>query len=166
MSFLKHKTEKQIEKLYETVNKYYKTINREMINAIVVRLDNIYDIYEEIMFPNMIDRWKKYNERVILTKRILNSKTNQEPTTLNTILNFICAVHHFIYAYENERDELFKDSNLFDFILCALRDVDLSKREYFIYNDETIPSTVQKFFNISLEQIKEVVTEYKNKCQN
>ena len=162
MSFLKPKTEEQIEKLYETVNKYFKTIDRTMINAIVLRFDDIYDIYEKIMFPNINDRDRRYNERVLLTKRILNNKINPEPTTLNTILNFICAVHHFMYTYENDRDNLFKDTNLFDWLLCALRDVDLKQREYFIFNDETIPPTVEKFLNISLEEIAGIIIDFKN----
>lgn len=73
------KTEDQMDKLYERINEHglrprlrepYKTINRELINNIVHRIDEITDMYYDRVFPDMNDRDKKYNENALLTKRI------------------------------------------------------------------------------------------------
>ena len=59
-----------MDKLYERINEHYKTINRELINNIVHRIDEITDIYYEYVFPDMNDKDKKHNENALLTKRI------------------------------------------------------------------------------------------------
>ena len=59
-----------MDKLYERINEHYKTINRELINNIVNRIDEITDIYYNRVFPDMNDRYKKHNENALLTKRI------------------------------------------------------------------------------------------------
>lgn len=64
------KTENQMDKLYEKINEHYKTINRELINNIVHRIDEITDMYYEYVFPDMCDKYKKHNENALLTKRI------------------------------------------------------------------------------------------------
>ena len=64
------KTEDQMNKLYERINEHYKTINRELINDIVHRIDEITDMYYDRVFPDMCDKYKKQNERALLTKRI------------------------------------------------------------------------------------------------
>ena len=59
-----------MDKLYERINEHYKTINRELIKNIVNRIDEITDIYYDRVFPDMCDKFKKQNERALLTKRI------------------------------------------------------------------------------------------------
>ena len=59
-----------LNKLYERINKSYKTINRELINNIVNRIDEITDMYYNYVFPDMSDKDKKHTENALLTKRI------------------------------------------------------------------------------------------------
>ena len=59
-----------LDKLYERINEHYKTINRELINNIVHRIDEITDMYYDRVFPDMNDKYKKHNENALLTKRI------------------------------------------------------------------------------------------------
>ena len=59
-----------LDKLYERINESYKTINRELINNIVHRIDEITDMYYDRVFPDMNDKYKKHNENALLTKRI------------------------------------------------------------------------------------------------
>ena len=51
--------DEQMEKLYEKINVHYKTINRELINNIVNRIDEITDIYFDYRFPDMNDKDKR-----------------------------------------------------------------------------------------------------------
>lgn len=73
------KNEDQMDKLYERINEQglrprhkvpYKTINRELINNIVNRIDEITDMYYDRVFPDLNDKYKKHNENALLTKRI------------------------------------------------------------------------------------------------
>ena len=59
-----------MDKLYERINEPYKTINRELINNIVHRIDEITDMYYNYVFPDMNDKDKKHTENALLTKRI------------------------------------------------------------------------------------------------
>lgn len=147
------KNEKQMDKLYERINEHYKTINRELINDIVHRIDEITDIYYDRVFPDMCDKYKKHNENALLTKRILNNDKMPEASTFDTVLNFVCAVFHFMYAYDNEPHKLFHHCNLWDWMLCAVRKCDMNYKFMFMYNDENIPSTMERFFNIDDKEI-------------
>lgn len=107
--FRKYKDkETHMENLYERVNKYYKTVNREMINQIVHRIDDIADIYFDLCHSDLNPQQKRKNENNLLTKRILSNKDINEAATLDTVLNFICAVFHFMYAYKHEPARVFQ----------------------------------------------------------
>ncbi|OHT14659.1 hypothetical protein TRFO_42914 [Tritrichomonas foetus] len=58
--------EEQMNKLYNKVNKEYKTITRKMANAIVHRIDEITDLYMDYCFPNLNDKAKRKNENALL----------------------------------------------------------------------------------------------------
>lgn len=147
------KNEKQMDKLYDRINEYYKTINRELINNIVNRIDEIADMYYNYVFPDMNDKDKKHTENALLTKRILNNDKMPEPLTFDTVLNFVCAVFHFMYAYDNEPHKLFHHCNLWDWMLCTIRKCDMKYKFMFMYNDDNIPSTMERFFNIDDKEI-------------
>ena len=142
-----------MDKLYERINEHYKTINRELINNIVNRIDEITDIYYNRVFPDMNDRYKKHNENALLTKRILGNDKMPEASTFDTVLNFVCAVFHFMYAYDNEPHKLFHHCNLWDWMLCAVRKCDRKYKFMFMYNDDNIPSTMERFFSIDDKEI-------------
>lgn len=142
-----------LDKLYERINEHYKTINRELINDIVHRIDEITDMYYDRVFPDMNDKYKKHNENALLTKRILGNDKMPEASTFDTVLNFVCAVFHFMYAYDNEPHKLFHHCNLWDWMLCAIRKCDLKYKNMFMYNDENIPSTMERFFSIDDKEI-------------
>lgn len=110
----------------------------------------------------MCDKYKKQNERALLTKRILNNDKTPEASTFNTVLNFVCAVFHFMYAYDNEPHKLFHHCNLWDWMLCCVRECDMKYKFMFMYKaqsaaggalDENIPSTMERFFNIDDKEI-------------
>lgn len=161
-AFGSFKNENQMNKLYERINEHYKTINRELINNIVNRIDEITDMYYNYVFPDMNDKDKKHNENALLTKRILNNDKMPEASTFNTVLNFVCAVFHFMYAYDNEPHKLFHHCNLWDWMLCCVHECDMKYKFMFMYKaqsaaggalDENIPSTMERFFNIDDKEI-------------
>ncbi len=147
------KNDEQMNKLYERINEHYKTINRELINNIVNRIDEITDMYYDRVFPDMNDKYKKQNERALLTKRILRNDKMPEASTFDTVLNFVCAVFHFIYAYDNEPHKLFHHCNIWDWMLCCVRKCDMNYKFMFMYNDDNIPSTMKRFFSIDDKEI-------------
>ena len=145
--------DEQMEKLYEKINVHYKTINRELINNIVNRIDEITNIYFDYRFPDMNDKDKRQNENALLTKRILKNEKMPEASTFDTVLNFVCAVYHFMYAYDNEPHKLFHHCNIWDWMLCAVRKCDMKYKNMFMYQDETIPETMERFFSIDDKEI-------------
>ena len=147
------KNDEQMNKLYEKINEHYKTINRELINNIVNRIDEITDMYYDRVFPDMNDKYKKQNERALLTKRILRNDKMPEASTFDTVLNFVCAVYHFLYAYDNEPHKLFHHCNIWDWMLCCVRKCDMNYKFMFMYNDDNIPSTMKRFFSIDDKEI-------------
>lgn len=154
--------EEVLKKLYKKINEHFKTIDRDMINQIVHRIDYISDMYFEICYPDINPKKQNKNENNLITKRILNSKTINEPSSFNTILNFICAVHHFIWTYDNEPHRLFHHTVISDWMICAVRKVDLREKKYFIYNDDTITDTVNRFLNIDDDEIERVIYLYRD----
>ena len=145
--------DEQMEKLYEKINEHYKTINRELIKNIVNRIDEITDIYFDYCFPDMNDKDKRQNENALLTKRILKNEKIPEASTFDTVLNFVCAVYHFMYAYDNEPQKLFHHCNIWDWMICAVRKCDMKYKNMFMYQDETIPETMERFFSIDDKEI-------------
>ncbi|KAK8870860.1 hypothetical protein M9Y10_008758 [Tritrichomonas musculus] len=143
--------------LYKRINKYYKTINREMLKQIVKRTDEITDLYFEYVNPNMSDKERRQNEKVLMTKRILNNKKCNEVCTFNGVLSFICGIYHFLHAYDYEPNKLFHHCNIWDFIHCAVHSFNMEKSFMFMFNDENIPETVKRFLSISDEEIMELL---------
>ena len=147
----------KLDKLYKEIHKYYKTINREMVNRIVIRTDDIADMYYKYTQPDMNDKERKHIENTLLTKRILNNDKCNEASTFNTVLTFICGVFHFMWAYENEPNKLFNHTNIWDYLHCAVHEFNMNKRHMFIFNDDNIPETVKQFLDISDNEIQRLL---------
>ena len=143
--------------LYDRINKYYTTVNRQMINRIVHRIDEITDMYFSLCFPDMNSKQKHKNNSSLMTKRILSNKDINEAATLDTVMNFICAVFHFMFAYKHEPARVFHHSNLFDWMICAVRKVDLNRRDMYMYNDNNIPRKVEQFLSITDDEISRLI---------
>ena len=108
----------KIKKVYETINKHFKTINRDMVMKIVYKLDDICDMYFEDKIMN--DKDRKHVNNTVLTKKILNNAREPEPNSINTILTLICAVYHFQWQYENEPNKLFNGFNTWELTYYAI----------------------------------------------
>ena len=155
----------KLDKIYKEINKHYKTINREMIKNIVNKMSDIVDVWYEVMRfkPREIEK----NNKNIIVKRILNNPTCNEASTFDTILNFVGAIHHFMYIYDTEPKKLFHHSNLTDWMICSVFKVrtmyNLLRKKHnepymqTYYNDDTIPETYQRFMELSLEEIKSLI---------
>ena len=142
----------KIKKVYDQINKHFKTINRADVIAIVKKLDDIADIYfNEYTFN---DKEEKQIENTLLTRKILRNPEYPEPNTVNTVLTFICAVYHFKYTYDNYPKELFKQSNLWDYIICANHEFNFNIKFMWMFSDDDIPETVNWFLNLPYDDIK------------
>ena len=65
----------KIKKVYEQINKHFKTINRDDVIAIVKKLDAIADIYfNEYTFN---DKEEKQIENTLLTRKILRNQIEE-----------------------------------------------------------------------------------------
>ena len=142
----------KIKKVYETINKHFKTINRDMVMKIVYKLDDICDMYFEDKIMN--DKDRKHVNNTVLTKKILNNAREPEPNSINTILTLICAVYHFQWQYENEPNKLFNGFNTWDFIICANHKFNFEHKSIWMFNDDNIPETIEWFLNLPMDDIR------------
>ena len=149
--------EEKLKKVYDTINKHFKTINRDMLNKIVIKLDDIADMYFDRFDFN--DKDRRQIDNTVFTKRILNNKNCQEANSINTILSFILAVYTFKNTYTYNRENLFKGSNTYDYILCATINFDFKKKDRWCFSDDNIPETVEWFLNLPMEEIKNCMPE-------
>ena len=144
--------EDKVKSVYEKIHKHFKTIKRDQLIDIVEKLDKIADIFYDGLELNDKDIRQINNN--VLTKRILRNDKCPEPSTVDTILSFICAVYHFKYTYDNYPKDLFKHSNLWDYILCATHKFDFKNKHMWMFSDEDIPETVEWFLNLPMEDIR------------
>ena len=68
------KNEDQMDKLYERINEHYKTINRELVNKIVHRFNEIIDLLYDFVYP------KTDNEKI--DKEIVSLRNKKNPNYL------------------------------------------------------------------------------------
>ena len=66
-----HNLEEDLNKIYNQINKQYKSITRELVDTIVRRFDDFADIY--INESPLSNKEKNVLENSLLTKRILNN---------------------------------------------------------------------------------------------
>ena len=92
--------EEQMDKLYKQINKYWKTIDSDMVADIVRHFDEIADIFADL--SDMSERDRKQYENSLLTKIILRNDKLPEASTFSTVLSFICALIHFQFEFMHD----------------------------------------------------------------
>ncbi|EAX64243.1 hypothetical protein TVAG_585420 [Trichomonas vaginalis G3] len=115
-----------------------------MTDSIVRKFDEIQDMWFDRF--DMNDKEKRKNDNNLLTKRILKSKIG-EASAFNTVHNFYTAVYIFnnLFNDERERKEMFNGRNEYDFILCAVRDVDMKLKKIFLLQNDTVKMKSMSF---------------------
>ena len=136
--------ENHMDKLYEKINNDYPSLTREMTDSIVRKFDEIQDMWFDRF--DMNDKENRKNDNNLLTKRILKSKIG-EASTFNTVHNFYTAVYIFnnLFNDERERKSMFNGRNEYDFILCAVRDVDMKLKKIFLLQNDTVKMKSMSF---------------------
>ena len=144
---LTRKTDEQIEKMYDRINKDdlpHDTIDRDLM------IDRIY-------------------ENNLLCYRIKNSATNKEPSTRNTVLSLLSGVWAFMDCLHSCPDRLFTDSIFMNTIgLCSVfefinKKVDAKLERYYkllnvpdgqpytskhyFFNDGTLTEKIHEFLS-------------------
>ena len=147
--------EEKLNKVYDIIHKHFKTINRELVNKIVMKLDDIADMYFDKFELNNKDIHQINNS--VFTKKILNNENCPEANTVDTILSFILAVYTFKNTYDYNPNDLFKGSNAYDYILCATINFDFKKKHMWCFSDDDIPETVEWFLNLPMDEIKKYI---------
>ena len=166
MAFIKHKDENQIDKMYKTINEKYLTkekIDRDTVIELIERIAEIDKLYYEYAYPGMKnDKIDQQWLNTGLCHRILNSETNPEPTTINTVLTFISGVYAFVdWWFGNEEqmikpmkdEELFKENNFFCLSPMAVYEFDVTKKNMWFINDGDIYEHIQMFYEITDDQL-------------
>ena len=164
--FGKVKTDEQIDKMYEIINDKYliQPIDRFTVDKIIKRIAEITDIYyDTITFINKNDKTRHTFENSCLCYRILNNESCPEASTTNTVLSFLTAVYHFVdgfYGINSRKlrpEELIKDFSYLS--LCAVFNYDYRDKfkNYWLINDGTLHDVINKFFDITDEQITEYI---------
>ena len=154
--------DEQNDKFYEKINEHYKTINHELIKKIVQRFNKIIDLYFDFAYAKTyaksnydIRLYRLIGERkyAYLTKRLTKNERWREALTIESVLTLIDMVFNFMSIYDNKCTKLFhypyREKWLrFDANYCIWK-------EKFLYrfNDYNIPSTMERFFNISDREI-------------
>ncbi len=158
--------EQQIEKMYFEINKYYPKINREMVDDVIARFDEIADMYYDCYDLNE----KELNQvnNCLLTKRILSNDKCNTATTANTVMTFITAMFKFVNWYETEPKNIFKHSRVWDYLLCTTHEFNFKKqvfniqtgkniycREMWLINDRDIEEVYNEFMSIELSDLRQ-----------
>lgn len=177
MAFLRGKTDEQLNKMYDEINKndlIYDTIDRSLLCDILDKMIEIADFYWGNYYPDIMKNSRSRNtyENNLLCYRIRNNKKNNEPTSRNTVLSILSVVHAFVDCYENTPDKLFSDSIFSNTVgLCAVftwkNELVSQKMEnyykclgipdgqpftpkYYFFNDGTLTDKINRFFDIEL----------------
>lgn len=95
-------------KVYKEVNKYYPCINYEMIENIMDKMSDIYELFFEHFAQDFNERLKETERNTFLIYKIRNNKSCPHPVTLNTILSIICCMFHFQFEFTNHTPPIFK----------------------------------------------------------
>lgn len=151
--------DEQMKNLYEQINEHYETINRELVNKIVHRFNEIIDLYYDFAFSHINDEKEKKEreeeKNIHLPKQILRNKELPEASTFDIVLTLIDMVFCFMSKYDKRCFKLFDFSffNKYDWSRFDVRKFDMEWKHHYKFNDYNIPSTVERFFNISNVEI-------------
>jgi len=153
-----------INKLYDKINEYFPKINKEMVDDIVERFDELADLYYSNFDLNPKELNKINNS--LLTKRILNNKLCNTPNSVHTILSFVTAMCKFVYWCKTIPDKIFDHSYIWDYLICAVHKFDLKKkrfdpvknkyfyeREMWIISNDDLDEVYEEFMDIDFEDL-------------
>ena len=153
-----------LNEIYDTINEYFPKINKEMVDDIVERFDELADLYYSQYDLNDKEINKINNS--LLMKRILTNKLCNTPNNINTILTFVTAMCKFVYWYNEEPDKLFDHYYIWDYLVCAAHKFDLKKkrfdpmknkyiyeREMWIVSNDDLDEVYYEFLNIDFEYL-------------
>ena len=168
------KNDKQINKMYDEINKkdlIYDTIDRSLLCDILDKMIEIADFHYENNYTDIMKNSKTRNiyENNLLCYRIRNNKIMNEPSSRDTVLSILSAVHKFVDCYENEPDKLFSDSIFSNTVgLCSnfkwknklvsqkmenyykclgIPDGQPFTSKYYFFNDGTLTDKINKFLS-------------------
>ena len=150
--------EADLNKLYKTINKQYKSITRKLVDSIIRKFDDFADVY--INNSKLISAKDKDKlDEQLLTRKILNHEGKNEANTISTIINFILNMFIFMNIYESEEPErLFKGFALCDWMITQTRTTSLAGvKNNLSFNDDNIMKTFNKFINITDDEIYQLV---------
>ena len=149
--------ELDLTKIYNAINKEYKSITRELVDEIVRKFDDFADVY--IKESHLNNKEKESLNDALLTKKILNNGDYNEAATIATILNFILNMFLFMNIYESDEPErLFKGYTLGNWLMTSIHKASLSDVKYNPnMNDENIIDTFNRFIKITDDDISKLV---------
>ena len=151
--------DEQMEKLYEQINEHYKTINRELVNKIVHRFSEIIDLFYDFAFSHINDEKEKEEiqkmKNYLLPKLILSNEDLPEASTFDVVFTIIHMVFSFMIKYDKRCYELFEFHycDEFAWLRYDVKKFDMGWKHHYRFNDYNIPSTMERFFNISNKEI-------------
>ena len=152
------------DKIYDEINEYFPKINKEMVDDIVERFDELADLYYSHFDLNNKEINKINNS--LLTKRILNNKLCNTPNSIHTILSFVTAMCKFVYWHNEEPNKIFNHSHIWDYLICAVNKFVLKKkifdplkmkyiyeRDMWIINNCDLDEVYEEFMDIDFESL-------------
>ena len=178
---LTRKTDEQIEKMYDRINKDdlpHDTIDRDLMIDILDKMVLIADWYFDTYCTDF-NKARRIYENNLLCYRIKNSATNKEPSTRSTVLSLLSGVWAFMDCLHSCPDRLFTDSIFMNTIgLCSVfqfvnKKVD-AKYEYYykllnvpdgqpytskhyFFNDGTLTEKIHEFLYLDVEMLTSLV---------
>ena len=150
--------ENDLKKIYQTINKQYKSITRELVDSIIRKFDDIADVF--INNSTIISsRGKDSLDENLLTRKILNHEGRNEANTISTVINFILNMFIFMNVYESKQPEkLFNGFALYDWMITTIRKASLlDVKNNPSFNDENIINVFDRFINITDDEINQLV---------
>ena len=174
---LTRKTDEQIEKMYDRINKDdlpHDTIDRDLMIDILDKMVLIADWYFDTYCTDF-NKARRIYQNNLLCYRIKNSATNKEPSTRSTVLSLLSGVWAFMDCLHSCPDRLFTDSIFMNTIgLCSVfqfvnKKVD-AKYEYYykslnvpdgqpytskhyFFNDGTLTEKIHEFLSLDVEML-------------
>ena len=150
--------ENDLKKIYQTINKQYKSITRELVDSIIRKFDDIADVF--INNSTIISsRGKDSLDENLLTRKILNHEGRNEANTISTVINFILNMFIFMNVYESKQPEkLFNGFAYYDWMITQIRVATLAGvKNNPSFNDDNIMKVFDRFINITDDEIYQLV---------
>lgn len=144
--------DEKLSKIYDKINKIYKSMTRERTKNIVNKLDYMAHAYHNHF--KLSNKAKKKNDNALISARILNNKNFPEASTLATIYTIwgnVCLMYSF---YQKDPNSIFEWRHLCDFYGCAtIAKNDVKKG--IGCDDKEVDEAYNFLMNLSNEEIEE-----------